>query len=81
MFEADENLKRHFEKFKDMNNATLFTSQALIDHATAVMEMLDITVTELDNADSTHNKLKKQGLMHKKRNIPENELKVNKHKK
>jgi hypothetical protein len=71
MFEKNEGLKKHFKKFENMDNATLFKSDALLEHATIVMEFLDVTVTELDNADSTHDKLKKMGLSHKKRGIPE----------
>ena len=59
-----------------MDNATLFKSDALIEHATVVMEMFDVTVTELDDADKTHAKLKKLGLKHKTRGIPEDVIKV-----
>jgi hypothetical protein len=74
MFEKNEGLKQHFGKFKNMDNATLFKSDALLEHASNVMEFLDVTVTELDNADSTHDKLKNMGLSHKKRGIPEEAL-------
>lgn len=76
MFEQNEGLKQYFEKFKNVDNATLFKSDALKEHATAVMEWLDTIVTELDNADQTHAKLKKQGEIHKKRGIPDEALKV-----
>lgn len=59
MFESNEELKKHFEKFKDMENEKLFKSQLLLNHATSVMESIDTTVTELDDAEKTHTKLKK----------------------
>jgi hypothetical protein len=77
LFESNQDLKKYFEKFKDMDNESLFKSQALINHATSVMESIDTTVTELDDADKTHNRLKKLGLEHKARGITESFLKVN----
>ena len=35
------------------------------------MEAIDVAVTELDDAEKTHSKLKKIGLEHKNRQIPE----------
>ena len=76
MFEKNANMKRYFDKFKDMDNAVLFKSEILVEHATVVMEMIDTTVTELDNADQTHAKLKKLGSSHKRRGIVAEDLKV-----
>ena len=76
MFEAHPDMKNHFEKFKNADNERLFKSTALQDHASAVMEMIDTFVTELDDADKTHAKIKKIGGDHKKRKIPDEHLKV-----
>jgi hemoglobin-like flavoprotein len=74
MFESNEELKKYFEKLKDKDNATLLKSQILLDHATVVMEAIDTTVTELDDAEKTHNNLKKMGVEHKARGIAESHL-------
>lgn len=74
MFETNADVKKYFEKFKDMNNELLIKSTILIDHATAVMEMLDTYVTELDDAEKTHNNIKKKGAEHKARGIKEEHL-------
>ena len=76
MFEANPDMKNYFEKFKDMDNEKLFKSVALQDHANVTMEMIDTLVTELDNADATHAKIKKLGADHKKRGIKEDHIKV-----
>lgn len=78
MFEANPEMKNYFEKFKDMDNERLFKSQLLQDHASATMEMIDQLVTELDDADKTHAKIKKLGADHKKRGIKEDHLNVKK---
>lgn len=76
MFEANPDLKKYFEKFKDMSNEQLFKSTVLIDHATSVMEFLDIIVTELDDAEKTHQNIKKVGLQHKNRGVQDFHLNV-----
>ncbi len=76
MFEANEDHKKHFEKFKNLNNETLAKSTALLNHATVVMESLDQSVMELDDAEKTHLRLKKLGLEHKARGIPDSAIKV-----
>lgn len=40
------------------------------------MEEIDICVTELDDAEKTHLKIKKLGLKHKNLQIPEDVVKV-----
>lgn len=77
MFEAKSDLKNYFEKFKNMSNEVLFKSDALLNFATKVMEEIDLIVTELDDAEKTHLKLKKLGLKHKNLQIPEDVIKVN----
>jgi hemoglobin-like flavoprotein len=69
LFEANADIKNYFEKFKNLSNDKLFKSQLLINHATTVMETLDTTIMELDDADKTHSKLKKLGLDHKARGV------------
>lgn len=76
MFEANPDMKKYFEKFKDMDNARLFKSTILQDHANVVMEMIDTFVTELDDAEKTHAKIKKVGGDHKKRGIKDTDLNV-----
>ncbi len=74
MFEANSDMKNYFEKFKDKENVALMKSQILIDHATNVMEQIDTTVTELDDAEKTHTRLKRIGGEHKARGINESHL-------
>ena len=76
MFESNEDLKKYFEKFKNMPNETLFKSQLLLNHATTVMESIDTFVTELDDAEKTHQALKKIGVEHKARGISDSAIKV-----
>lgn len=69
LFEANPEFKSYFEKFKHLENAVLIKSQVLENHATAVMEAIDIAITEIDDAEKTHTKLKKLGLEHKARGV------------
>ena len=74
MFESNQDLKKYFEKFKDMSNDALFRSQLLLNHATTVMESIDTFATELEDAEKTHQKIKKLGSEHKLRGIKEEHL-------
>jgi hypothetical protein len=47
----------------------LFESKILTDHATAVMSEIDVTISEIDQAEVCHAKLKKLGADHKRRGI------------
>jgi len=76
MFEAKPELKNYFEKFKNMSLEVLYKSDALLNHATNVMETIDTTVTELDDAEKTHQNLKKLGLKHKTLQVPDEVIKV-----
>lgn len=76
MFESKPETKKYFEKFKDMSNELLFKSNKFIDHANSVMESFDTIVTELDDADKTHQNIKKFGADHKRRNVPDQVLSV-----
>lgn len=76
MFEAKPDLKNYFEKFKNISNEVLYKSDALLNHATNVMEAIDTAVMELDDADKTHQKLKKIGLKHKTLQVPDEVIKV-----
>lgn len=76
MFESNQDLKKYFEKFKDMSNDTLFRSQLLLNHATTVMESIDTFATELEDAEKTHQKIKKLGSEHKLRGIKEEHIQV-----
>ena len=76
MFEANEDLKKYFDKFKNLNSEQLLKSTALLNHATAVMESIDTTVTELDDAEKTHQRLKKLGVEHKARGVADSAIKV-----
>ena len=67
-------MKQYFDKFKNKENAALLKSQILIDHATVVMEAIDTSVTELDDADKTHENVKKLGAEHRTRGIKESHL-------
>ena len=53
MFESKPELKNYFEKFKNMSLEILYKSDALLNHATNVMEAIDTAVTELDDAEKT----------------------------
>ncbi len=77
MFEAKPETKSYFEKFKNMPNEALSKHDPFINLVTNVMELFDTAVTELDDAEKTHQKLKKAGLAHKNRGIPDALLKVN----
>jgi hemoglobin-like flavoprotein len=74
LFETNEDFKNYFEKFKNLNNEQLLRSQVLLNHATVVMEAIDTAITEIDDADKTHNKLKKLGLEHKVRGVKEEHI-------
>lgn len=74
MFEACPDTKNHFEKFKNMSNDQLSKYDPFINHVTNVMESLDLIVTELDDADKAHDKLKKIGTKHKTSGIPDSML-------
>ena len=52
-----------------MDSASLINSQVLECHATVVMEAIDSALTDIDNAEMTHLKLKQLGVEHKKRGI------------
>ena len=52
-----------------MDNATLMKSQMLENHATIVMEAIDTAILEIDDAEKTHQKLKKLGMEHKVRGV------------
>ena len=69
LFESNVEFKNYFEKFKNMENAVLIKSQVLENHATIVMETIDTAITEIDDAEKTHTKLKRFGLEHKARGI------------
>ena len=60
---------KKFEKFKDIPNDKLYKSTLFLDYVTMVMESMDTIVTELDDADKTHQNIKKIGSDHKKRNL------------
>jgi hypothetical protein len=77
MFEANKDMKNYFEKLKNMDNDQIAKNTAFINHATNVMEALDTTVTELEDAEKTHAKLKKLGHEHRLRNIDVLHIKVN----
>ena len=66
----------NFEKFKNMSIEVLIKSDALLNHATNVMEAIDTAITELDDAEKTHLKLKKLGQKHKTLHVPEDVIKV-----
>jgi hemoglobin-like flavoprotein len=70
LFETDAALKNDFQKFKDKDNSALQNMTALHNHAMQVMEALDTVVTELEEADKTHQYLLKIGKDHKARGIP-----------
>jgi len=76
MFESNKDMKNYFEKLKNMDNDKIAKSTVFIDHATNVMEALDTTVTELEDAEKTHAKLKKLGHDHRLRNIDVSHIKV-----
>jgi len=69
LFETNPEIKNYFEKFKHIENAALLKNQILENHATAVMEAIDTAITEIDDAEKTHTKLKKFGLEHKARGV------------
>jgi hypothetical protein len=77
MFETKPDLKDYFGKFKNMSIEVLIKSDALLNHATNVMEAIDTAVTELDDAEKTHQKLKKLGQKHKTLHVPEDIIKAN----
>ena len=76
MFEANPATKNYFEKFKHLSNEALAKHDPFINHVANVMELFDAAVTELDEAEKTHQKLKKVGADHKKRAVPDTVLKV-----
>jgi hypothetical protein len=71
MFEANPETKTYFEKFKNMSNEALSKYEPFIKYVTDFMELFDTAVTELDEAEKTHQMLKKSGLDHKKRELPD----------
>lgn len=75
MFEACPDTKNYFEKFKSMSNDVLAKNEPFINFATNVMEALDTAITELDDAEKTHQKLKKIGAKHKAAGILDTMLK------
>lgn len=75
MFEAAPDTKNHFEKFKNFSNDVLSKNDPFINVATNAMEAMDTAVTELDDAEKTHQKLIKIGAKHKERGIPDTMLK------
>ncbi len=74
MFEKNSDMKLYFEKFKGKENAALLKSEILIEHATVVMEAIDTSLTELDDAEKTHSNVKKLGAQHKARGVKEAHL-------
>lgn len=78
MFESNKDMKNYFEKLKNLDNDQIAKNTAFINHATNVMEALDTTVTELEDAEKTHAKLKKLGHEHRLRNIDVSHIKVKK---
>ena len=52
-----------------MDNTELIKSQVLENHARVVMEMIDVTIIGLDNAENVHQKLLMLGMEHKARDI------------
>lgn len=75
MFEASPDTKNYFEKFKHLSNEQLAKHEPFIDYATNLMESYDTAITDLDDADKTHQKLKKIGTENKKNEIPVTMLK------
>ena len=57
-----------------MNNEQLLRSQVLLNHATVVMEAIDTAITEIDDAEKTHTKLKKLGVEHRVRGVKEEHI-------
>ncbi len=69
LFETHEDLKGYFDKFKGKDNSQLANNQALHNHAVQVMELIDTVVTELEEAEKSHQLLLKIGRDHKNRNV------------
>ena len=69
LFEANEDIKKHLNKFSELDNATLIKSELLVGHAHGVMAMIDETIIGLDDAELTHQKLKNLGVDHRERHI------------
>ena len=74
MFEKNPDTKNYFEKFKGKDNAALANNQALHNHAIHVMELIDTVITELEEADKSHQLLLNTGKDHKGRNIKVQDL-------
>lgn len=71
MFESCPDTKTYFEKFKDVSNELLSKKDPFVNLVTNVMEAMDTAVTELDDAEKTHQKLKQIGAKHKERGVPD----------
>lgn len=75
MFEACPPTKNYFEKFKSMSNEVLAKNEPFTIFAANVMEAFDTAITELDDPEKTHQKLKKIGAKHKTYGVPDTVLK------
>ena len=76
LFDAHPDYLTHYEKLKEIPKDRLYTSTAFLDHVNSVMETMDMHVTELDDADKTHQNIKRSGADYKKKNIPDTIFKV-----
>ena len=52
-----------------MDNASLLKSHVLESHATVVMEAIDLALSEIDNVEKMHHKLRNLGVEHMARHI------------
>ena len=65
MFRANGESQRIFKKFKDLkNDDELRVSETLEQHATAVMNVIDDTITNIENVDYVFELLHSAGRRH-----------------
>ena len=76
MFTKNPEYKDHFPKLAKCTPENLLTSPQLITQANNVMEFFDLNITELDDADATHAKIKKLGADTKAQGSPDTTFKV-----
>lgn len=69
LFNAHPDYLTQYEKFKDIPIERLYSNTVFLDYVTSVMETMDIHVTELDDAEKTHQNIKKFGTDFKKLEI------------
>ncbi|RNA29630.1 neuroglobin-like [Brachionus plicatilis] len=69
LFNAHPDYLTCYEKLKDIPRDRLYTSTPFLDYVTSVMETMDLHVTELDDAQKTHQNIKKFGTDFKKIDI------------